>query len=172
MNRRLAAAVSSFGAAFTTGDGDGPATRCKHDVHRSARHNRYLVADGAMGTTLFSLGSRCGGCPELLNVEEGDLVEKVHRSFIEAGADIVLTNTFGGNRLRLDLHELEDRVAELNRAAIAVARRAARSSRSPGSRRGERRAHRRALRAAGTSPPRGVEVFGEQCQALADAGAT
>ena len=59
-----------------------------------------------MGTTLFSLGLEGGGCPELLNVEEGDLVEKVHRGFIEAGADIVLTNTFGGNRLRLDLHDL------------------------------------------------------------------
>jgi 5-methyltetrahydrofolate--homocysteine methyltransferase len=54
-----------------------------------------------MGTTLFSLGLEGGGCPELLNVEQADLVEKVHRGFIDAGADIILTNTFGGNRRRL-----------------------------------------------------------------------
>src|SRR5687767_11106410 len=62
---------------------------------------RPLVADGAMGTTLFSLGLEGGGCPELLNVEQPDLVEKVHRGFIDAGSDIILTNTFSGNRLRL-----------------------------------------------------------------------
>ena len=45
----------------------------------------YLVADGAMGTTLFSFGLEGGGCPELLNVEQPELVEKVHRSFIDAG---------------------------------------------------------------------------------------
>ena len=84
----------------------------------------YLVADGAMGTTLFSLGLEGGGCPEMLNIEQADLVEKVHRSFIEAGSDIILTNTFGGNRLRLNLHQLGDRVAELNRAAVEVAQRA------------------------------------------------
>lgn len=84
--------------------------------------NRVLVADGAMGTTLFSLGLEGGGCPELLNLEQADLVEKVHRSFIEAGADIILTNTFGGNARRLALHGLQDRVGDLNRAAVERAR--------------------------------------------------
>ena len=87
--------------------------------------NRPLVADGAMGTTLFSLGLEGGGCPELLNLEQADLIEKVHRGFIDAGSDIILTNTFGGTRRRLALHQLEERVAELNQAAVAIARRAA-----------------------------------------------
>jgi len=68
---------------------------------RTAVAQRVLVADGAMGTTLFSLGLEGGGCPELLNVEQPDLVATVHRRFAEAGADIVLTNTFGGTSARL-----------------------------------------------------------------------
>ena len=83
---------------------------------------RVLVADGAMGTTLFSLGLQGGGCPELLNVERPALVADVHRRFAEAGADIVLTNTFGGNSRRLALHGASRRVAELNTRAVAVAR--------------------------------------------------
>ncbi len=80
-----------------------------------------LVADGAMGTTLFDLGLEGGGCPELLNVEDPAIVARVHAAFIDAGADIILTNTFGGNRRRLSLHRLEDRVPELNRAAVEIA---------------------------------------------------
>jgi len=87
-----------------------------------------LVADGAMGTALFELGLESGGCPELLNVERVDLIEKVHDGYLEAGADIILTNTFGGNRPRLALHGLEDRVAELNEAAVRIARRAVSNS--------------------------------------------
>ena len=62
---------------------------------------RTLVADGATGTVLFDLGLESGGCPELLNVERPDLIGKVHRGYIEAGADIILTNTFGGTAARL-----------------------------------------------------------------------
>ena len=80
-----------------------------------------LVADGAMGTTLFDLGLEGGGCPELLNVEDPGIVARVHGAFIDAGADIILTNTFGGNRRRLALHGLQDRVTELNAAAVDVA---------------------------------------------------
>jgi len=90
-----------------------------------------LVADGAMGTTLFSLGLEGGGCPELLNIERPELVARVHSQFIAAGADIVLTNTFGGNSRRLALHRLEDRVEELNAAAVAIARRVADSAGRP-----------------------------------------
>ncbi len=80
-----------------------------------------LVADGAMGTTLFEMGLESGGCPELLNVERPELVRRVHQAFVDAGADIILTNTFGGNRRRLALHGLEGQVAELNAAAVSVA---------------------------------------------------
>jgi methionine synthase I (cobalamin-dependent) len=132
----------------------------------------YLVADGAMGTTLFSLGLEGGGCPELLNVEEADLIEKVHRGFIEAGADIVLTNTFGGNRLRLDLHDLGDRVAELNQAGVEVAKRATDLADRPVAVAGSVGPTGELFEPLGTlSHQRGVEVFTEQCQALAEAGA-
>lgn len=90
-----------------------------------------LVADGAMGTALFDGGLEPGGSPELLNVDNPELIESVHRSYVDVGADVVLTNTFGGNRFRMELHKLEDRVAELNIAAAAVARRAAASADRP-----------------------------------------
>lgn len=132
----------------------------------------HLVADGAMGTTLFSFGLDGGGCPELLNVEQPELVEKVHRSFIDAGADIVLTNTFGGNRLRLGLHHLEDRVVELNRAAVQVAKRAVEWADRPVAIAGSVGPTGELFEPLGElSHARGVEVFTEQCEALAEAGA-
>ena len=85
---------------------------------------QVLVADGAMGTALFEGGLEPGGSPELLNVANPDLIESVHLSYVEAGADIILTNTFGGNGPRLELHKAADRVKELNIAASRVARRA------------------------------------------------
>ncbi len=130
-----------------------------------------LVADGAMGTTLFEMGLESGGCPELLNVEQPDLVRRVHQAFVDAGADIILTNTFGGNRRRLALHRLEGRVAELNAAAVQIAA-------------SVRAASNRPIVVAGSVGPtgdlfeplgpltheQGVEVFAEQAKALVDAG--
>ena len=133
---------------------------------------RPLVADGAMGTTLFSLGLEGGGCPELLNLEQPDLVEKVHRGFIDAGSDIILTNTFGGNRLRLALHDLDSRVAELNAAAVAIARRAVDQAGRPVAIAGSVGPTGELLAPLGSlSHEQAVEVFAEQCQALAEAGA-
>jgi 5-methyltetrahydrofolate--homocysteine methyltransferase len=133
---------------------------------------RPLVADGAMGTTLFSLGLEGGGCPELLNVEQPDLVEKVHRGFIDAGSDIILTNTFGGNRLRLALHNLESRVIELNASAVLVAQRAVDQAGRPVAIAGSVGPTGELLAPLGTlTHEQAVEVFAEQCQALADAGA-
>jgi 5-methyltetrahydrofolate--homocysteine methyltransferase len=131
-----------------------------------------LVADGGMGTSLFELGLQAGSTPELWNVEHPDLVAKVHTGFIEAGSDIILTNTFGGTRARLDLDKLGDRVAELNEAGVKVARGAADQA-------------SRAVIVAGSVGPTGqlfeplgalthdtgVELFSEQVQALAAAGA-
>lgn len=84
-----------------------------------------LLLDGAMGTELFSRGLPAGHPPELWNVDEPERVESVHEAYIEAGSDIVLTNTFGGTAQRLSLHDLQDRVVELNRAGAECARRAA-----------------------------------------------
>jgi 5-methyltetrahydrofolate--homocysteine methyltransferase len=80
------------------------------------------LADGAMGTTLFEYGLSFGEAPETWNLLHPELVRKVHRGYLEAGAQIVLTNTFGGNRSRLAMHGLEDRVPELNRTAAVLAR--------------------------------------------------
>ncbi len=83
--------------------------------------NGRLVADGGMGTSLFELGLQAGSTPELWNVEFPERIAKVHQGFVDAGADIILTNTFGGTRARLDLDRLGDRVDELNRAGVAIA---------------------------------------------------
>ncbi len=81
-----------------------------------------VVADGGMGTMLFSLGLEQGASPELWNVDHPDRIRSVHRGYIEAGAQIILTNSFGGNRVRLGTHDLAGRAAELNTAAARLAR--------------------------------------------------
>ncbi|HLZ97147.1 MAG TPA: betaine--homocysteine S-methyltransferase [Steroidobacteraceae bacterium] len=90
----------------------------------------WLLADGATGSNLFDRGLQSGDAPELWNTDHPDRVADLHRSFIEAGADIILTNSFGGTRHRLKLHKAEHRVGELNERAAAIARgEAARSGR-------------------------------------------
>lgn len=85
----------------------------------------YLLADGAMGTTLFGRGLASGEAPEFWVVDRPEEIVRVHREFVDAGADIILTDSFGANRHRLKLHGAEDRVGALNEAAAAVARRVA-----------------------------------------------
>jgi methionine synthase I (cobalamin-dependent) len=82
----------------------------------------WLLADGATGSNLFAAGLVSGEAPELWNIAHPDRIAALHRSFIDAGADIILTNSFGGNRYRLALHNAEARVAELNEAAARIAR--------------------------------------------------
>jgi 5-methyltetrahydrofolate--homocysteine methyltransferase len=82
----------------------------------------WLLADGATGSNLFDRGLQSGDAPELWNSDHPERVADLQRAFIEAGADIILTNTFGGTRHRLKLHKGEARVAELNEKAAAIAR--------------------------------------------------
>ncbi|MDX1612810.1 MAG: betaine--homocysteine S-methyltransferase [Candidatus Promineifilaceae bacterium] len=84
--------------------------------------NEYLILDGAMGTMLMNAGLEQGGAPELWNVTAPERIRDVHRRYIAAGSQLILTNSFGGTRFRLQLHELQDRVVELNRAAAELAR--------------------------------------------------
>ncbi len=86
---------------------------------------RPLLADGAIGTNLFAVGLQTGDAPELWNVDHPERVRALHASFVEAGSDLVLTNTFGGTKYRLALHDAGHRVRELNVAGAALARRAA-----------------------------------------------
>lgn len=80
-----------------------------------------LILDGAMGTMLFAAGLANGASPELWNVEHPERVAAVHQAYVDAGSDIILTNSFGGTAYRLKLHDLQNRVVELNHAAAAVA---------------------------------------------------
>jgi 5-methyltetrahydrofolate--homocysteine methyltransferase len=82
----------------------------------------WLLADGATGSNLFNRGLQSGDAPELWSTQYPDRIADLERAFIEAGADIILTNTFGGTRYRLQLHKAADRVAELNEAAARIAR--------------------------------------------------
>ena len=79
-----------------------------------------LLIDGATGTNLFVLGLQSGDSPEFWNVDFPDRVASHYRSFIDAGSDIFLTNTFGGNSFRLKLHDAQDRVAEFNHAVAQI----------------------------------------------------
>jgi 5-methyltetrahydrofolate--homocysteine methyltransferase len=88
----------------------------------------WLLADGATGTNFFAMGLQHGDAPELWNLERPDDVVRHYRSFIDAGSDIVLTNTFGGTANRLKLHKADDRVFEINKAAAELACRAAEES--------------------------------------------
>ena len=81
-----------------------------------------LLADGATGTNLFAMGLESGDAPDLWNDAFPTHVRALHRGFVEAGADIILTNTFGGTRHRLKLHHAQDRVVDLNRRGAELAR--------------------------------------------------
>jgi 5-methyltetrahydrofolate--homocysteine methyltransferase len=81
-----------------------------------------IMADGAMGTMLFEAGLQFGDPPEVWNIAHPDIVRGIHRAYIESGSQIILTNTFGGNRFRLGMHNLQARVPELNRTAAVILR--------------------------------------------------
>ncbi|MBM4407236.1 MAG: methionine synthase [Chloroflexi bacterium] len=81
-----------------------------------------ILADGAMGTMLFASGLQFGDPPEVWNLTQPDVIRRIHRGYLEAGARILLTNTFGGNRHRLSLTGHENRVAEFNRTAAILLR--------------------------------------------------
>lgn len=132
----------------------------------------WLLLDGATGTNLFAMGLESGEAPELWNVDQPDRIRALHRGFIEEGSDLVLTNSFGGSRYRLKLHDAQGRVRELNRAAAALARECADAAGRP-------------VIVAGSVGPTGeilepvgslaqadaVDAFAEQIEALIEGGA-
>jgi 5-methyltetrahydrofolate--homocysteine methyltransferase len=140
---------------------------------------RILVLDGAMGTMLQESGLMPGACPESMNLEQPDIVTKIHLQYAVAGADILTTNTFGGSRIKLSEYGLGDKVAEVSHAAVKAARAAAdsyRKGRGPGA---------APVFIAGDMGPTGKFIepvgelsfddayanFYEQAKALAEAGA-
>jgi 5-methyltetrahydrofolate--homocysteine methyltransferase len=95
-----------------------PAARWQHAL----RGGGPVLADGAMGTMLFSAGLQFGDPPEVWNLTQPDIIRRIHRGYLDAGARILLTNTFGGNRKRLSLTGHEGRVEEFNRTAAILLR--------------------------------------------------
>ncbi|MCB6176656.1 betaine--homocysteine S-methyltransferase [Rhodobacter sp. Har01] len=132
----------------------------------------WLMADGATGTNLFNMGLASGEPPELWNVEQPANIRRLYRGAVEAGSDIFLTNTFGGNAARLKLHNAQGRVRELNRVGAELGREIADT------------AGRKVVVAGSVGPtgeifqPMGtmthalaVEIFHEQAEGLKDGGA-
>lgn len=89
---------------------------------------RKILLDGGMGTELFKCGLQSGDAPELWAQHHSDAVIAIHRAFLDAGSDILLTNTFGANALRLKLHHAQDQVARVNCDAVHLAQRALKGS--------------------------------------------
>jgi 5-methyltetrahydrofolate--homocysteine methyltransferase len=131
--------------------------------------DRILILDGAMGTILQNQGMQPGDCPEWFGIQNPGLLEEIHYQYVQAGADIIQTNTFGANRCKLNEFGLADQVQEINAEAVRIARQAARD---------------KALVAASIGPtgkmlhPLGdadfdflYQVFGEQAVACEKAGA-
>jgi len=85
---------------------------------------RIVISDGALGTMLQAAGLEPGVCPESWNIDFPGKVEAIARAYAEAGSDAVETNTFGCNRFKLSHYGLQERVVELNRAAVAITRKA------------------------------------------------
>ena len=132
----------------------------------------WLMADGATGTNLFNMGLSSGEPPEFWNVAQPDNIRNLYRSAVQAGSDIFLTNSFGGNAARLKLHDAQGRVRELNKVAAALGREIADAS-------------GRTVVVAGSVGPTGeifepmgnlthalaVELFHEQAEGLKEGGA-
>ena len=86
---------------------------------------KMLVFDGAMGTMLLEQGLEPGTCPDYMNMLQPQQVEEIHLAYLKAGADVITTNTFGGNRWKLAEYGLDDKVTAINREGVRIAKRAA-----------------------------------------------
>ena len=87
--------------------------------------SEILVLDGAMGTMLQKKGMKSGACPEELNLSNPAMIKEVHLEYVAAGVDIITSNTFGGNRIKLSEYGLENRIKEINAAAVRLAKESA-----------------------------------------------
>ena len=81
-----------------------------------------LIFDGAMGTVIYEKGVFLNTCYDELNLTNPDLIKSIHQSYVDAGADVILTNTFGANRIKLEKYGLADKVKEINIAGVTLAR--------------------------------------------------
>ena len=89
---------------------------------RMVAERDWILADGATGTNLFNMGLTSGDAPEMWNEEHPDRIEKLYSMAVDAGSDLFLTNSFGGNASRLKLHGAEKRARELSRMSAEIGR--------------------------------------------------
>ncbi|MBI2781619.1 MAG: homocysteine S-methyltransferase family protein [Chloroflexi bacterium] len=141
--------------------------------HELTASGAPIVADGAMGTMLMANGLEFGDPPELWNLEHPEIIRRVQRAYLDAGAQVLLTNTFGGNRLRLELHGRQDRVDQLNRTAAVLARVEVDAADHPAIVAGDLGPTGQIMESIGgtLTPEIAREVFAEQARALAAGGA-
>jgi 5-methyltetrahydrofolate--homocysteine methyltransferase len=182
---RIVGVSATGGAAGTPGAGAADLGYKWAGVHARSAHDRgddtsdllakllaereYLVADGATGTNMMAMGLPAGQAPDLWNLDAPENVTRLHRSFIEAGADLILTNTFGSNRCRLKLEKAEGRAREINTAGARLARAAAEVAGRPVVVAGSMGPTGEMLVPYGTLTPEKAEAtFAEQAQALAE----
>jgi 5-methyltetrahydrofolate--homocysteine methyltransferase len=92
---------------------------------QTLKERKVLLSDGAWGTFLHQRGLKIGECPELWNITHPDDVLSIARSYVDSGADMILTNSFGGSPIKLMHFGLEERTYELNKASAEISRRAA-----------------------------------------------
>ncbi|HEY4129088.1 MAG TPA: bifunctional homocysteine S-methyltransferase/methylenetetrahydrofolate reductase [Gemmatimonadaceae bacterium] len=139
-----------------------------HKLARLLDPNAIVVFDGAMGTMLYAKGVFINQCYDELALRSPDLVREIHKLYVNAGADVIETNSFGANRLKLTQYGLQDQVYELNQASASVAREAA----------GDRALVAGAVGPLGvrlepygpTSKDEACEIFREQMRGLVDGG--
>ncbi len=135
---------------------------------REQAERRSFVADGAMGTMLYAKGIFFNRCFDELNLSQPDLVSEIHHEYVRAGAEILETNTFGANRVRLAGFGLADKLKQINHAGVRLAREAAREAAFVAGSIGPLGAHIEPL--GPTSFAEAYEIFREQAEALVEAG--
>src|SRR5216117_872220 len=101
-------------------------TRAK--AFREQLSRRVMVADGAMGTMLYEKGIFINRCYDELNLSAPDIIRQIHLDYVKAGAEILETNTFGANRMRLAAFGLTEKLGAINRAGVQIARDAGRDA--------------------------------------------
>ncbi len=132
----------------------------------------YILADGATGTNLFNMGLQAGDAPEMWNTDEPGKIIALYRGAVDAGSDLFLTNTFGGNASRLKLHNAERRVRELNRVGAELGREVADTAGRPVVVAGSVGPTGEIMMPVGTlSHALAVEMFHEQADGLKEGGA-
>ena len=130
-----------------------------------------VLADGAMGTLLYAAGSSLDGSFDALNIEKPDVVAAAHRAYLDAGADLIETNTFGANRFRLASFGLADKVGDINRRGVRLARESREISGQAALVAGSIGPTARTMTPVGSTPPSEIRaIFREQIEALLEGG--